>query len=132
MSLMASLLLRRTTYERAKLLYLFQIPPLSDWTKHYEVDDSRFTKDLAAFLTEHFAAAANANGKIFVLEGTNTDSKDVHVAPTLPEHELFSSRIEKQTLWWEIVECRVIKTEEELKLLKHVTKITSYVTTSRP
>lgn len=97
---------------------------MNEWQKNYEVDSALFTKDLAAFLTEHFAA--HKDGKIYLLQGLNTDSKESHKAPTLPEHSLFADRIDTETLWWELCECRLIKTEEELKLMRHVTKVTSY------
>lgn len=70
------------------------------------------------------------NKTIYRLSGENSDSKITHAVASHPfmETEQFANldvKVDDSSLWIPFVECRVIKSEMEMDLLRHATKISS-------
>ena len=88
----------------------------------YGVDDVIFESDLEEHLTKH------KNMTIYRLEGYNTDSSKLHQKadhPCLSADKGNQFNFNDKLLWESMVECRVIKTEAELEVLRYVTKASS-------
>lgn len=80
---------------------------------------------LEDFIEEHLLE--HKDQTIYRLEGTNSDSKKKHQKA---QHACLENVKEQITfddikLWHSMVECRVIKSEAELDILRHVTKASS-------
>jgi len=80
---------------------------------------------LEDFIEDHLLE--HKDQTIYRLEGTNSDSKKKHQKA---QHACLENIKEKITfddskLWHSMVECRVIKSEAELNILRHVTKASS-------
>jgi Xaa-Pro dipeptidase len=90
-----------------------------DWFKsHYLVNACYYTDEINQTLTEHEI------NNLLILNGTNLDSKlPTALIPTFTGIEDYTRDLD--VLHNELVECRVIKTEKELNLLRYINYISS-------
>jgi len=99
-------------------LWCGDIKPLEYFQQHYLVDEVHYIDQIAQVLH------ARQIDNLYLLRGVNTDSGLETVTTTTFEGiEEFDCDYEK--LHPELVECRVIKTEKELNVLRFVNKISS-------
>eukprot|EP01120_Amphizonella_sp_Union-15-10_P016058 TRINITY_DN8360_c0_g1_i2.p1 TRINITY_DN8360_c0_g1~~TRINITY_DN8360_c0_g1_i2.p1 ORF type:complete len:533 (+),score=101.03 TRINITY_DN8360_c0_g1_i2:133-1599(+) len=100
-------------------IWMGKILTPEDFKRMYEVDEVRYVDELPHVLKQELNCHL-----IYTLEGgINTDSKRKHKGATFSGIEEF--RVDKTAIFPELVECRVHKSPEELKLLKYVNKISS-------
>ncbi|KAG9398054.1 hypothetical protein AC1031_015080 [Aphanomyces cochlioides] len=92
--------------------------PLDWFQSHYGVDEVHFIDELAAVL------ASRGTKTLYVLHGVNLDSGlTTQTTSTFPGIEQFS--VDKSLLHNELVECRVVKSEKELNLLRWINRLSS-------
>ncbi|ETV92454.1 hypothetical protein H310_13329 [Aphanomyces invadans] len=92
--------------------------PLDWFRTHYGVDEVFFVDDMADVLESRGAKT------LYVLHGVNLDSGlTTQTTSTFPGIDKFT--VDKSALHNELVECRVIKTEKELDLLRWVNRLSS-------
>jgi len=97
--------------------WMGKIQPPAYFRDMYEVDEVHFVDEIVRTLHELKAQT------IHFIQGTDTDSGEMHAKPHFEGIENFAQDGEK--LFNEIVECRVIKSNDELDLLRYVNKISS-------
>ncbi|RHY16645.1 hypothetical protein DYB32_010623, partial [Aphanomyces invadans] len=91
--------------------------PLDWFRSHYGVDDVLYADDMAAALDARGAKT------LYVLRGVNLDSgRTTTTTSTFAGMDKFV--VDTAALHHELVECRVIKTEKELHLLRWINKLT--------
>jgi Xaa-Pro dipeptidase len=83
----------------------------------YDVEEVRYADEMAHYFKEHSAA------QLLTLRGKNTDSDSLTLEAAFPGITEFS--VDNTLLFPEITECRVIKTEEELEVLRYCNRISS-------
>jgi len=98
--------------------WMGKIHPPSYFKDLYQVDEARYVDELDKVFGEELKVSV-----IYVLHGLNSDSKSWFTPATFTGIEKY--KVDKEKLFPELVECRVFKTEEELKLLRYVNKISS-------
>lgn len=98
-------------------VWLGPIEPPSFFKERYEVDEVKFVDEL-----EHFFVSKNAS-TLYTLSGRNTDSGNTAKDAQFPGIEKF--KVNKDRLFPDFVECRVIKTQKELEVLRYANKISS-------
>ncbi|ETV76398.1 hypothetical protein H257_09429 [Aphanomyces astaci] len=92
--------------------------PLEWFREHYNVDEAFYVDELAAVLEARGAKT------LYVLHGVNLDSGlTTQTTSTFDGIDKFS--VDKSALHNELVECRVIKSEKELDLLRWVNRLSS-------
>ena len=84
------------------------------------MDEVRYTDELPAHLR---TLSAGANPNLLLLEGPNTDSGKL--ARPAAFDGISEFKTDKSLLHAQIAECRVIKTEMELEVLRYASKISS-------
>lgn len=94
------------------------IPTLEEIKETYQVDHVIFTKDIEKELINFCAKG----GTILVLKGENSDSGKYYIPPTFASKEIVTN---DSILFPVLAECRVIKSEMELDLVRYCTEITS-------
>ncbi|XP_011869675.1 PREDICTED: xaa-Pro dipeptidase isoform X2 [Vollenhovia emeryi] len=90
---------------------------LDDFRKRYGVNEVRYTDEIAAVLKEKRAQT------LLLLHGENSDSGLKTRKTHFDGIEKFST--DSEILYPEICECRVIKSPEEIEVLRYVCKISS-------
>lgn len=98
-------------------IWLGRILPKEHFKKRYDVDEVHYTEEIEAFFKKHNPPA------ILTLRGLNTDSGSYAEEAKFPGIEKFT--VDNSTLFPEIVECRVFKSPEELKILRYVCGVSS-------
>jgi Xaa-Pro dipeptidase len=99
-------------------LWCGDIKPLHWFQTHYGVDHAHFMDELAAVLT------ARRLKNVYILEGVNLDSGlTTQTTSKFPGIDKFT--VDKTTLHPHLVECRVIKSEKELELLRWINHLSS-------
>lgn len=98
-------------------VWMGRIHPPQHFREHYAVDDVRYADELAAVLGSLKPAV------LLLLEGVNTDSGATAQPASFAGIESFTT--DRQTLHPHLVECRVHKSPEELKLLAWVNAVSS-------
>ncbi|RLN20553.1 hypothetical protein BBJ28_00013624 [Nothophytophthora sp. Chile5] len=93
--------------------------PLAYFKAHYKVDEVFYMDEMAAVLTEKAKAQ-----QLYVLHGKNTDS-GLETANTSTFEGIEAFAVDKTALHPVLVECRVIKSEKELELLRFVNALSS-------
>ncbi|CAH0482141.1 unnamed protein product [Peronospora belbahrii] len=93
--------------------------PLAYFKAHYKVDDVYFMDEIATVMSDKIQAK-----KLYVLHGQNTDS-GLETTTTSTFEGIDKFDVDKEALHPVLVECRVIKTEKELELLRFVNKLSS-------
>jgi len=98
-------------------VWLGKIPKLEDYQKRYDVDEVHFTDEIAKKLEEFQA------GSLLTLNGKNTDSGKNCLEAVFEGISKFT--VDTTSLHPEIAECRVIKTDMELDVLRYTCEISS-------
>ncbi|XP_043473279.1 xaa-Pro dipeptidase isoform X2 [Leptopilina heterotoma] len=98
-------------------IWMGKLHSLQDFQKRYAVNETFFIDEIATILKDKGAST------LCTLSGTNSDSG-------LPAREAVFDGIEQfsvnnTALYPEICECRVIKSSQEIEVLRYVTKISS-------
>eukprot|EP00698_Gefionella_okellyi_P013120 TRINITY_DN3574_c0_g1_i1.p1 TRINITY_DN3574_c0_g1~~TRINITY_DN3574_c0_g1_i1.p1 ORF type:complete len:500 (-),score=106.99 TRINITY_DN3574_c0_g1_i1:15-1457(-) len=101
----------------AYAVWMGKIQPASHFAERYGTEEARYTDELAAFFAERNVSL------IYVLEGMNTDSERTTQAANFDGLDKF--RVDRSTLHPVLSAQRVIKTEEELKLLRWLNDVSS-------
>lgn len=94
-----------------------------DFCTMYEVDEVLYVDQMEQHL-ETLLKSRNDAAHILLLEGQNSDSKNWYRPPTLQSPYL-NTLTNSTHLFPILANARVIKSNEELSLLRHVTKVTS-------
>jgi Xaa-Pro dipeptidase len=94
-----------------------RIDPPEHFQEHYAVDEVRFADELASVL------GTRRPEVLLLLQGRNTDSDLVARPASFPGIEAFKTDV--LTLHPHLVECRVRKSEDELRLLRWVNDVSS-------
>jgi len=89
-----------------------------DFKKMYDVHEVRYVDEIADFLKTKLRARI-----LYTMKGMNSDSKSYFKPATFPGIDNF--RVDDGKLFPLLRECRVIKSEEELKVLRYVNKVSS-------
>lgn len=119
------------------VIWMGTIAPPESFTARYGVDETKYVDELLAFLLEYSppttgngAVAADGGGgvpTIHTVYGVNSDTGDS--GPPLPDFEGFAEKLAPFATSAKLrrlaVENRVIKSDEEVALLKHVNDIAS-------
>lgn len=93
--------------------------PLAYFKAHYKVDDVFYMDELPAVLADKFAVK-----HLYVLQGTNSDSGlSTATTSTFDGIERFS--VDTAALHPVLVQCRYIKSEKELELMRFVNQLSS-------
>lgn len=95
------------------------IPTNVDIKETYQVDDVMYTNDIEATL-ENFCASG---GKILCMKGFNSDSGNEYKPPSFTSKDIV---VDDEILFPILAECRVIKSQMELDLIRYCTEITSF------
>ena len=82
------------------------------------MDECYYTDEVETILDK------NTTKRILVLEGVNTDS-GASAKPADVPGAGDKYHVDKETLFGPLVECRVIKSEREIDLLRHVCRVSS-------
>ncbi|KAF0685840.1 Aste57867_22315 [Aphanomyces stellatus] len=93
-------------------------PPLDWFRVHYGVDAVHYVDELASVL------ASRGTQTLYVCDGVNIDS-GLSTQTTSVFAGMDQFAVDRSTLHHELVECRVIKTEKELALLRWVNRLSS-------
>ena len=96
-----------------------QILVLSEFQEMYGVDEVHYVDELKQVLE----ALTGSEKKVYVLHGQNSDSGSFHAGVTFEGMSEFN--VDKEVLYPELVECRVIKTEKEIELMRYIVGISS-------
>ena len=98
-------------------VWMGHIHPPEHFAVLYEVEDARYVEDLATVL------GAMRPEVLLLLHGRNSDSGLMAKPAEFPGMDAFKTDL--ATLYPEIVECRVIKSEDEIDLLRWVNGVSS-------
>jgi len=101
----------------AYAVWMGKIHPPEHFRGAYQVDEVHYVDELASVL------AALDPEKILVLKGTNSDSGQSSRPASFPGIEKFP--VDESVLHPELVECRVIKSDDEIALLRAVNRTSS-------
>uniref|UniRef100_A0A0D6QZJ9 Xaa-Pro dipeptidase n=1 Tax=Araucaria cunninghamii TaxID=56994 RepID=A0A0D6QZJ9_ARACU len=102
-------------------IWMGKIPPLSDLKERYEVDEVYYTDEMEGILRS--LVTVNENVVLYLLHGLNTDSNKFSQPATFEEMKNFKTNLD--ILHPILTECRVIKTNLELDLLRYVCEVSS-------
>eukprot|EP01134_Creolimax_fragrantissima_P006068 CFRG6068T1 len=91
--------------------------PKSYYKEKYGVDDVHFVEEIPAYFKEK-----NPN-PIFINRGVNSDSGHKTMEATFEGIDQYE--VDGESLFGNIAECRVIKTEAELEVMRYVAKVSS-------
>jgi Xaa-Pro dipeptidase len=98
-------------------VWMGRIHPPEHFKAAYDVDDVRYVDEVAEALRARKASV------VLLLSGLNTDSGVVSSPPAFPGLDAFST--DTTALHPHVAECRVIKSDEELRLLGWVNEVSS-------
>ena len=109
-------------YTRYTCIYTICTPPNTSKHPIYTIftpyiHHCRYVDELAEFM------AGAAPGVVYTMRGKNDDSGNYAKEATFDGIEGY--RVDNGRLYPEVVECRVIKSAEEIKLMRHINHITS-------
>ncbi|GLJ15128.1 hypothetical protein SUGI_0247420 [Cryptomeria japonica] len=102
-------------------IWLGTIPSLSYLKEKYEVDEIYYTDQMESILRS--LAIGNENVLLYLLHGLNTDSNKFSQPATFEGLKTFNTNLE--ILHPILTECRVIKSDLELNLLRYVSEVSS-------
>ena len=97
-------------------IWMGEIKPPSFYLNHYQVDECLFVDELKDDLLKKAKL-------LYLSRGYNTDSGNYATPATFDGIDEFQSNTDN--LYYDIVECRVIKSEKELELLRYINDIAS-------
>eukprot|EP00124_Ichthyophonus_hoferi_P005878 Ihof_evm1s1015 gene=Ihof_evmTU1s1015 len=98
-------------------VWMSKINPPEFYKEELGLDEVRFVDEIPEYMK------ALAPSTIYTLKGVNTDSGSTSEEATFEGMESYS--IDRTSLYPEIVECRVIKSETELELMRWVNSVSS-------
>lgn len=98
-------------------VWMGRLHTLEDFQKMYEVDEVRYSKEIDSFFAEKSPSV------ILTLNGVNSDSGLPAKPPTFEGIEKYT--VDKEILYPIITECRVIKSTQEVEILRYVAKVSS-------
>lgn len=98
-------------------IWMGSIKPTQHFKDHYEVDEVYYNDEIREVLS-----TLNPE-KVLLLQGPNSDSGKICKPAKLPKGETFKEDVER--LHKEISECRVIKSKDEIDVLRYVARISS-------
>lgn len=98
-------------------VWLGDIQPPAFFKDKYEVDEVKFVDELPIFFD------GKKPSTIYTLSGLNTDSGNTAKDAQFAGIEKFT--VNKERLFPDIVECRVIKTQKEIEVLRYVAQVSS-------
>ncbi|XP_049849674.1 xaa-Pro dipeptidase-like [Schistocerca gregaria] len=104
---------------RSYQVWMGRILSTDEYRSMYGADEVRYTEELPDALTHETGGV----GALYVLSGTNSDSGSRCMSADFKGIERFL--LNKDVLYHELCECRVVKTELELELLRYVNRISS-------
>ena len=105
----------------AYVIWFGEIRTQEHYLKDYSVDHVFFEDDIAAWFLER-----KDLGPVFRLKGVNSDSKSTHAVAEHPNlADIKALNYDDVKLWPTFVECRVIKSEQELNVMRYATKESS-------
>lgn len=96
-------------------VWMGKIHPPSDFQAKYGVDSVLFVDELEKFFSESQPSV------IYTLHGLNSDSGNYFKPATFPGIEKY--HVDNDRLHAEITECRVIKTQAEIDVIRYACKI---------
>jgi len=98
-------------------IFMGEIRTAESFKEEYQVEEVKFVSELRDFVKEYDPSV------IYLTRGKNADSGRYAKEATFEGIEDF--RVDNGVLYDAIVECRVIKSKEEIELLRHINKISS-------
>eukprot|EP01114_Cavostelium_apophysatum_P012399 TRINITY_DN2763_c0_g1_i2.p1 TRINITY_DN2763_c0_g1~~TRINITY_DN2763_c0_g1_i2.p1 ORF type:complete len:285 (+),score=49.03 TRINITY_DN2763_c0_g1_i2:559-1413(+) len=99
-------------------VWMGKIQPPSYFQELYAVDSVRYADEITSVLKDELKASV-----LYTLKGKNTDSGNEHLEAKFEGIQDF--KVNSDLLYPEIVECRLIKSEDELNLMRYVNRISS-------
>jgi len=99
-------------------VWMGKIEKPDQFKERYEVDEVMYVDEMESWL------ASSDAGKLFLMEGKNSDSGSMYLAPKLPNPPS-NMTLDTTTLFPVLANNRVYKSKKELTLMKHVSKVTS-------
>jgi len=103
--------------------WIGRIKPPEEFKAYYNFDEVRYTDEIAQFCKE-WTADGHAAQPLHVLYGRNSDSGSYSEFASFDGDAAFN--VDKTVLFQVFANCRVYKSPEELKLMAHVSKVTSW------
>ena len=98
-------------------IWMGEIRPLQHFLERYEVDEVRYTDEIDEVLRSLHPE------QILLLQGPNSDSGKICQPAELPSQCTTTKNFDR--LHKEIAECRVIKSQEEINVLRYVARVSS-------
>lgn len=98
-------------------IWLGKILTCDEVREKYGVDEVHYVDQMRAYIDEY------SPNLIYTCRGKNTDSGEI--LPPAHYEGMDEHRVDHGRLWSEISECRIIKTKEELDIMRYVNKISS-------
>lgn len=98
-------------------IWMGKIKTPEDFKADLEIDEVFYVEDLEKYFKERNPK------KVHVIYGKNSDSGQM--SPEVSFNGLEQYVVDKSRLYWEVVECRVIKNEEELDLMRYANKLSA-------
>eukprot|EP00656_Telonema_subtile_P018009 TRINITY_DN19714_c0_g1_i2.p1 TRINITY_DN19714_c0_g1~~TRINITY_DN19714_c0_g1_i2.p1 ORF type:complete len:471 (+),score=132.32 TRINITY_DN19714_c0_g1_i2:182-1594(+) len=98
-------------------IWMGEVRGTDSFKQEYQVDAVKYTDELMAHLTEKDPKV------VYTMRGKNADSGSFAVEASFDGIENF--RVDNGKLFPELIECRVIKSDKELALMRHVNKLSS-------
>eukprot|EP00096_Caligus_rogercresseyi_P012986 TRINITY_DN565_c0_g1_i1.p1 TRINITY_DN565_c0_g1~~TRINITY_DN565_c0_g1_i1.p1 ORF type:complete len:506 (-),score=114.63 TRINITY_DN565_c0_g1_i1:100-1617(-) len=99
-------------------IWMGPIPSLDEWKKRYLVDDVAYVTEMRDYLWNW---KSNGSAVLLLLEGANSDSKKSVIQAAFDGISEFT--VNKSVLFNVFAECRVIKSEDELEVLRYATRM---------
>jgi len=101
----------------AYAVWMGKIPSCDEVREKYGVEEVHYVDELKDYINKASPSV------IYTLRGKNTDSGEI-MTPAYYEG-MDEHRVDHGRLWDELCECRVIKTKEEIEVMRHVNHISS-------
>lgn len=98
-------------------VWMGKIPSLDEVKRKYEVDEVHYVDELIKTFTD------KSTSLLLTLSSINSDSGKLYATVTYPGIEKFSQ--DASILYPVIADCRVIKSPEEIEVLRYVAKVSS-------
>jgi Xaa-Pro dipeptidase len=113
------------------------------WKESYQIDEMLYLDDIETALEKMLiqeAPTISGNGqsnghsvaaesKLLLMRGLNTDSGNMYEPPSQivqADNKVIQSKLDTDILFSILCECRVIKSEAELAIMRHISEVTSF------
>mmetsp|Transcript_826 Transcript_826/g.2668 ORF Transcript_826/g.2668 Transcript_826/m.2668 type:complete len:509 (-) Transcript_826:285-1811(-) len=97
--------------------WMGKIASPEQWEREYEVEEVKYVDEISSYI--------GANRRVYFMEGTNTDSGEVHRRPQIDGVATDVTEEGFLRLYELFCELRMVKTQEELEVLRYSAKISS-------